>query len=96
MEGDYGKDWRFTETLTIEYTSYLLGDADLNGVIDVKDVTEMQRHIAEMNLLEGNGLSAADVNGDNKISVDDVTALQRYIAEFSDIPYPIGEAKQNR
>ncbi len=58
------------------------GDANLDGVVDVRDVTAIQRHIAEFELLTDDGLLAADVNGDGELTVEDVTLLQRYLAEF--------------
>ena len=69
---------------------YLLGDATGDGYVNVRDVTAIQRHVAEFTLLTGVNFAAADVNSDSIISVDDGTSLQRYLAEF-DVPYPIGE-----
>lgn len=69
---------------------YLLGDATGDGYVNVRDVTAIQRHVAEFTLLTGVNFAAADVNSDSIISVDDGTSLQRYLAEF-DVAYPIGE-----
>lgn len=69
---------------------YLIGDATGDGYVNVRDVTAIQRHVAEFTLLTGVRFAAADVNGDSIVSVDDATALQRFLAEF-DVPYPIGE-----
>lgn len=67
-----------------------LGDANNDGVITITDVTAIQRHIAELDTLEGISLLAADIDSDGAIEIDDATALQMYIAEFES-PYPIGE-----
>ena len=72
-------------------SAVLLGDTDNNGRINVKDVTAIQRHIAELNLLSGDTLKAADINGDGSVTMADVTALQRFLAEFSGISYAIGQ-----
>lgn len=68
----------------------LLGDANGDGSVNVNDVTEIQRHAAELELLEGINFHAADINGDGNVSVDDATELQRFLAEYV-VDYPIGE-----
>ena len=60
----------------------LIGDANLDGVVDVRDVTVIQRHIAEYELLTGEKLECADVDGDGEVTVADATLLQMYLAEF--------------
>lgn len=62
---------------------YIVGDVDGNGRIDIKDVTAIQRHIAEYELLTGDALKAADTNGDGEVNIDDATLLQQYLALFS-------------
>ncbi len=72
------------ETPTTPVTEQvLIGDANLDGRISVKDVTAIQRHIAEMALLTGNTLIAADVNGDGSVTVKDATCVQLYLAEYT-------------
>ena len=61
----------------------LIGDANLDGVISIKDVTTIQRHVAELEWLTGNALIAADVNGDGSVSIKDATCVQLYLAEFT-------------
>ena len=68
----------------------LLGDANGDGNVNINDVTTIQRHIAEFQLLDGLNLFAADVNGDNKVSIEDATAIQMYFAEY-DTAFPIGQ-----
>ena len=67
-----------------------LGDANGDGYVNVNDVTAIQRHAAELELLEGINFHAADINGDGNVSVDDATELQRFLAEYV-VDYPIGE-----
>ena len=61
----------------------LIGDADLNGKINIKDVTEVQRHLAEFTSLTGKSAVAADVDFDKTVSIKDATYIQKYVAEYS-------------
>lgn len=67
-----------------------LGDTDGDGYVNINDVTQIQRHLAELENLEGIYLHAADANQDGTLDISDATMLQMYLAEY-DIPYPIGE-----
>ena len=60
----------------------VLGDADQDGRINVKDITAIQRHLAEVEALTGNGLTAADTNQDAKVTIKDATCLQYYLVEM--------------
>ncbi len=77
-------------TATVEQKTYLLGDADLDEKINVKDATLIQKHAAKMLTLIGDATYCADVNADAKINVKDATAIQKYVAKI-EIEYPIGE-----
>ena len=68
----------------------LLGDTNADENIDVADVTQIQKFLAELAELDGIYLHAADANQDGTVDIADATALQMYIAEY-DLPYPIGE-----
>lgn len=61
----------------------LIGDANLDGIISVEDVTSIQRHVAEYVTLTGNALVAADANGDGVVTVTDATCVQTYLAEYA-------------
>lgn len=89
--GSYG--YEYAKAQNIPYVlldSALLGDANGDGYVNVNDVTAIQRHAAELELLEGINFHAADINGDGNVSVDDATELQRFLAEYV-VDYPIGE-----
>lgn len=73
-----------------ETAGYLLGDTDGNGYVDIRDVTDIQRHLVNLKRLEGVFLKAANVNGDDYVDINDATMLQFYLAQFV-VPYPIGE-----
>ena len=58
------------------------GDADGDGIVTVKDVTEIQRFIAELTDFTDEQKNAADVDGNGVVDISDATLLQRYLAEF--------------
>ena len=71
--------------VTYYYTDYVpesFKNADLTGegVVDVRDVTAMQRIISNPSSADEDTLNKVDVNYDTKKDVNDVTALQIYIS----------------
>ena len=82
---DHGINYVCTDAET-----YILGDADGNGTIEVIDVTVIQRFlagipVADPDIVERNG----DVDGDG-LNITDATFIQRYLASM-ETPYEIGE-----
>lgn len=59
-----------------------LGDINADGNINILDATMIQKHSAELELLDDNLCKYADVNGDGKVSVIDATLIQKYSAEL--------------
>ena len=55
---------------------YYVGDADNNGVVNVKDATAIQKHLADIATCR---VIAADVDG-NGLNIKDATAIQKYLA----------------
>lgn len=78
-----------TET-TAPAVEYLYGDADLNGKINVKDATTIQKFAAKILDLDETAKVQADVNGDMKVNVKDATAIQKLIAKIID-KFPVEE-----
>ena len=69
----------------------LLGDVDLNGYVDIRDVTEIQKCLAELREpLDELALMAGDVNGEGNVDISDATSIQLFLAEL-DFTYPIGQ-----
>ena len=62
----------------------MMGDVNSDGMVNVNDVTALQRHLASIETLNDLQLKAADVTADDDVSIDDVTLIQRYLAEFED------------
>ncbi len=71
-------------------TTYLLGDTNLDGKVNINDVTAIQRHISAIESFTQEQLLAADTNCDSRVNISDATELQMYLANYN-IPYPIGE-----
>ncbi len=69
-----------TELETDSGDDILLGDVNLDGKLNVKDATAVQKHLASIAILDQQGLSVADFNGDNKVNIKDATAIQKKIA----------------
>ena len=78
------------EDNTIVFESLIIGDADDNGKVNVKDATLIQRYAAKLAELTEIGFKRSDVNEDNKVNVKDATAIQKFVAKI-EVPYPIGE-----
>ncbi len=79
-----------TTTTAPDYT-YVYGDADLNGKINVKDATQVQKHTAKMLTLEGVAYTQADVTGDGKVNIKDATAIQKFVAKII-VAFPVEDA----
>lgn len=58
------------------------GDVNLDGFVNVKDVTAIQRYVGELEPLAPMQLAVADTTGDEAVTVADATRLQMYLAEF--------------
>ncbi len=70
----------------------IIGDADLNGVVDIRDATAIQKHTAGIIVLEEMGVILADVNLGDNVNVKDATAIQKWIAGIdTHVTLPIGD-----
>ncbi len=73
-----------------EWIPCLMGDADLNGKVNVKDATLIQKHAAHMFAFVGESEITADVNNDTNINVKDATVIQKYLAKI-EVDFIVGE-----
>ena len=60
----------------------LLGDANSDGRVNIKDSTFIRKVIAKIFELSETASICADVNSDNKVSIKDATLIQKYSANL--------------
>ena len=63
--------------------SYLYGDVNYNGEIDIDDASLIQRAGIDLAKLTDTQRALADVNADGRVSILDVTCVQKYLAEYT-------------
>lgn len=66
----------------------LLGDADQNEKVNVKDATAVQKHVAGIEITIH--IDAADADQNGKVNVKDATSIQKFVAGI-EVPTPIGQ-----
>ncbi|WP_394923627.1 Ig-like domain-containing protein [uncultured Robinsoniella sp.] len=59
----------------------LLGDIDLNGTVDTRDVAELLKYTAEAKILTQEQIEAGNVNGDNICDSSDGAIILQYAVE---------------
>lgn len=59
---------------------YQLGDVNKDGKINIRDATEIQKHVAKIVSLDDEAKGVADYDGDGRISVKDATEIQKMLA----------------
>ncbi len=69
--------------------TYYYGDSNKNGVIDILDVSVIQKHIANFEGYDFDEiqLTISDVNGNGEVDVNDVTLIQKYLS-FEILTFP--------
>ncbi len=60
---------------------YMIGDADGDKIINIKDATAIQKWIADIEV-EGFDDAAADANLDETVNIKDATEIQKWIADL--------------
>lgn len=68
----------------------LLGDADKNGKVNIKDATLIQKYSAKLVEIAESDMYVADVNSDGKVNIKDATSIQKFVANIT-IDEPIGQ-----
>ena len=77
--------------LDSQQTSFILGDADNSGNVDIVDATFIQRFVNHVEVpIEADVLMHGDVDGNGELDAVDVTFIMRHIVRVA-TPYPIGE-----
>lgn len=71
--------------------SYYLGDADMNGEVNIKDATLIQKSVAGAeSIKDAVAILAADADQNKEINIKDATIIQKFIARMT-VSTPIGE-----
>ena len=65
----------------VEGNGALLGDADENGIVNVKDATTIQKTVASIPVLTYDEV-AADADENGTVNVKDATAIQKWLASL--------------
>ncbi len=61
--------------------TYIIGDADDDTQVNIKDATAIQKWVAAMNPDYFNE-DAADADGDTQVNIKDATAIQKWVADI--------------
>ena len=77
-------------TTTESVTKVLVGDANVDGKVNMSDATAIIQHIGNRDRygLSEQGIANADTNDDGQVTGEDAVIIQRYIAgEFTSLPH---------
>ena len=68
-------------TLTVSPTSGNVkrGDTNGDGIINIIDLANVQKHLLRIITLSGNDFIAADTNGDGLITIIDLANIQKHL-----------------
>lgn len=64
----------------IKVSEYLPGDINMDGKVNMKDVTRLHQYVAKWPVTVNQ--AACDTNGDGKVNMKDVTRLHQYVAKW--------------
>ena len=78
-----GKLVTLNEGEVIENALGFVGDADLNGKVNIRDATTIQKHLANIINIDKNAEILADADMSGKITVKDATQVQKFLAGIS-------------
>ena len=82
-KGAYAENYCNENYVTVNAIEKLLGDANIDGDVNISDVTAIQRYrIGEDTISTYRAKGLADVNGDGKVTIRDATKIQMYIAKI--------------
>ncbi|MBQ8001492.1 MAG: hypothetical protein IJ298_09925 [Ruminococcus sp.] len=58
----------------------ILGDADLDGAVNIKDATLIQKYLAKLAQFDESAKLCADAEADGTVNIKDATAIQKFAA----------------
>ena len=82
-----------TVSVTAQAVEFVLGDVNGDGIVSISDVTAIQRHLAQLELIPEEKLNAAMVNDGKTLTISDATVIQRKLAEMID-RFPVEEKSE--
>ncbi len=68
----------------------ILGDANEDTKVNIKDATAIQKHVASLITLSETGAVLADVDENGNVNIKDATAIQKHVAGM-ETSYPIAK-----
>lgn len=88
VKDNTGKVVTVTKTVTatsaenppIDPGAYLKGDANCDGVVNIKDATAIQKSLVDLITLTSQGEKNAEVDGNDQLNIKDATMIQKHIA----------------
>lgn len=83
--GDTGSVDAVIDNGFVEIKTYIAGDVNRDGIVDIKDVTVLRRYLAGTTAETDVDVQASDCNGDGVVDIKDVTILRRYLAGTSEL-----------
>lgn len=89
--GSYAEEYAQANNIKfVDPANVKCGDVNLDGNINIKDATAIQKHIAKIVALSDKGYEVADVDGSGSVNIKDATAIQKFVAKI-ETGFPIGE-----
>ena len=79
-----------TVNVSATQTQRLLGDVNNDGRVTISDVTSLQRHLAQLTILNYDSQAAGDPDSNGTLNITDATTIQRFLAEMG-VAYQINE-----
>lgn len=62
----------------VEYTAIIIGDTNGDGIADLKDILQINKHRLNKTKLTGEALLAGDANQDGKVDLSDILKINKY------------------
>ena len=78
-KGEYTATYQVEVFKTNPYSS---GDTNLDGKLDVNDVTNLQKYLAKLFDFSSGQIGVSDTNADGVVNIKDATKIQKMIAGF--------------
>lgn len=66
--------------------AYSAGDVNMDGKLDVRDATLIQKHLADLTELDKSQCELADINNDGSVDITDATMIMSIAAEIIEAP----------